>query len=349
MKQTSKYILIFFTVVVSFFSWQSIERAINVSNSSIWMIPITLFSILFIVIGFDIVLIKKYWMFILTLAVSFFSMLFFSFNLWLILAILLALLISIEAKRRIESDLKNSIKIDLRRSLSMGSRYVVIIIGMLIATEHFALVQNSSIEKIIPHFNLQGITKVIAPQVISFMTNGNETGEKNEITVDQFIIQSQLDQNSKTASQTELERMTFDRLTEKSSPEEKQIAKDAIAKEAGLRAEAQNTILLEEGRKKFSEMTGKEILGKEKISDVFSDVINKKINDYFQPKINSNGTTKFLPFIISLTLFLTIISIGYFASFFLIQFMVLIFFILKKFGIVKLEKIQIEGEIIEQK
>lgn len=190
---------------------------------------------------------------------------------------------------------------------------------------------------------MQGIIRIVASRMIPLVVEGNGNSDKSNITVDQFIAQNQQEQLERTVSQSELDGY----LGAAASEEEKERIKQEILGQAKSQLEIQNSMLFEEGRKKFSEMSGTEIDGSEKLSDVFSEIINSKINDYFQPEASGNGLSKFLPIFVSLFLFLTIVSIGYFAAFFLIYLMSLIFYLLKKSGAIKITKVQTEAETME--
>ena len=136
-KQILKYFLIIFTLAVAFFSWFSIDRAINIPAASEWLAPIFWFSLLFVFLCLDSILIKNTNLLKIIYAVSFFSSFVFVLRWQHILAILVAVLCVIPASEKIRNDLKSNIKISLWRALRVGRSFIILSFALIIASQYY--------------------------------------------------------------------------------------------------------------------------------------------------------------------------------------------------------------------
>ena len=72
------YVLAFLTLLCSWFFWQAVDRAITVSEASVWLAPIIWFSLFAALFFLDLIIIKVRYLKFLVLAGSFLGELFFS-------------------------------------------------------------------------------------------------------------------------------------------------------------------------------------------------------------------------------------------------------------------------------
>ncbi len=92
--------------------------------------------------------------------------------------------------------------------------------------------------------------------------------------------------------------------------------------------------VLDEWKKELSDVSGIEISGEEKVADVFVAIVNFRIEKLVEPD-TENNKSEILPMIFSIILFITLLSIGSFISRFWTIFSAVIFWILRKIGLVE--------------
>lgn len=340
--------LLILTLFSSLASWYSVERAINVENSSIWLIPIVCFSLYFIFLCLSIVLVKKSYLLEIVITATFLLSFFFSWDLSRLIAFLLALLGMTASLYRIKKDLLLNIKVDLGKSIGAAKSILILSIAIMISSQYYGEVKDKEMQKTILKLDISSTSKIITPDLISFLNPQFKNINSSGLTVDEFILQMQKDRLEKSLKEGS-ENQKLDKIIESQgadslAPEQK----DFIRKEFLQNLDQSNgeIAILEEGRKKLSEMSGKEITGSEKISDVFSDIVNKKINEYLVPSIDQ-GSMPILPIVIAIILFFTIASLGNLLSIFLVLIVKLVFKAFLSYNWIVIKKVQTEVESIE--
>jgi hypothetical protein len=106
-------------------------------------------------------------------------------------------------------------------------------------------------------------------------------------------------------------------------------------------------LILEQGRKQISSMTGREIKGDEKVADLFSGAISDRINNFITPNLGGDGSFPILPIIMAFFLFLSVVSLGSFLSPLWILLASLLFKALVKAKVVTVNKVMKEVEVLE--
>jgi hypothetical protein len=346
--------LLILTALSSFASWYSVERAINLQNSSIWLVPTICFSFYFIFLCLCFVMIKKTYVLEILILVTFLPSFIFSWDISRIVAFLFASLGMAVAIHKIKKDLLLNIKVDLGKSIGTAKTIMIVSIALMISSQYYDDIKDKEIQKMFPKFDFSRISNAVTPRVLSFMNPQFKNVDSNSSTVDEFILQIQKNQIEDSSLENN-ENRQIDEMIEKQggaslTQEQKDaIKKDALEKLAQSKEEIQKSsqaMVLEEGRKKLSEMSGKNLSGSEKISSVFSDIVNNKINTYLAPSMDQ-GSMPILPIIIAVILFFTIISLGNLLSVLLVQLVKLIFKIFVHYDWVMIRKIQTEVESIE--
>ncbi|MCX6763898.1 MAG: hypothetical protein NTZ97_04190 [Candidatus Moranbacteria bacterium] len=320
--QILKYILIILSLLLAFLAWRSVERAIKVENASVWGMPILWFSLFFIALALAIILVKsRYYMELL----AFFSLaisLFFSLSVAHFISVTIAFLVISLAVGKIRKDLKLNVKVDMWKTLRSGSTYIILALGITVASQYYSTVRESTIENIIPKFKMEGLTNSLTNQVLSAVNPNFKNLDQDGLTVDQLILNTGRDQMVDNILGTGLDSNSMQ-----------------------LVQNSQN-LILEQGRKQFSQIVGRELTGQEKFSEVISEIVNNKINQFIAPNF-SGEKFPLLPLILSLVLFLTIIPLGSFLSPIWIMLANLIFKILVKSKLIIINKIPAEVEVIE--
>ncbi len=333
-KKIIQYILIAISITISFFAFWSVERAVRVPEASNWLAPIVWFSLLFIILCLNIALVKDKRIIYPAIFASLLACLVFSPSFWQFLAVLFGFLLLLAARARIQGDIDYGKKIKLWRSLRFGKSYIYLALALVISGQYYFLVKDAPAQNFIPDFKVDGLTEYLTPKILSAVSPDLASSVGGETTIDQFIIQmqkSQLDQAG--YSPEKLAKLPPDQRV-------------AIQKQIDAEIEKNQDALLEEGRKKFTDLVGRPVNGSEKVSAIFSEIINSKVNDYLKPGNINIGSLPVAP-IVAFILFLTVWSLGSFLGIILVPMAAGIFWILVQAKLVTISKISAEVEVIE--
>ena len=354
-KKILRYVLIILTIFSAFASWWVLDRAINVADASVWSMPAVCFSAFFIILNLSVVVIAEKRLLKLLIFLVFSMSFLFSSDLSRVFFGLLALLFGFLAVDRIKKDLTLNIRIDLGKSLAAGKTLIVVSLAFLIASQYFSSVRYKPSQAMIPSFGFGNTSGMITSKALSVMYPEYRDINDDKLTVDDFLAQigkSQLDGGLENIDMEEkVDEMIRQKGGEFLSSEEK----DAIRKKAVQEMAASEKEMIEnaknlakvEGRKRLSEIVGKELTGQERVADVFSEVINSKIISYFQPVMADREAPPLIPVILALILFLTVVPLGNFLTIMLIPVAQLMFHLLKGAGLVETKKVMMEVERLE--
>lgn len=346
-----KYILIFLTLIFSFLAWFSIDRAINIPQSSNWIMPGIWFSLLFIFISLDIILIKETHILEIIFFCCFLLTFIFFFNFWNLAFIFLALIFLYLSTVKMRKEMKLNIKISLAKIIASGRAFLIFSLAIMISSQYYFEIKNFNLEKMIPKFEIGKSSTYMASKIISIM-NPNLNIDSEDLTIDEFIrqIQSKEFQNMSQEESEKLDEVINNQVGENISQEKK----EAIRNEAVQKINERRTDLIEnseqavsEGRKSLSQMVGFELKGNEKASEVFTQIINKRIANRIQNTFSSEKNLPLFPIILAVLLFLSIVSVGSILNLVYVPIISLLFYVLKKTKLISIIKIPTEQEIIE--
>jgi hypothetical protein len=339
------------TMVVAFFAWLSVSRAVTVPDSSTWAVPMILFSAYLILICLDIILFRE----LLLLELILIGSLALSFLItpaWLqIGAIFISSYFLFVSSRNIREDMELNIKISIWKSLQAGKSFLLMAVTLLIAMQYFTVINNFAGEKKVPHFDVSFVTKKVAIPFVSAINPQFKVLKDETLTVDQFILQSQ------DAALKNLElNAENEQLVDSKIPLELPAAqRDALKKQAMEKfiaaqqqvIEKNQELILIDGRRQLSELSGNSLTGSEKISDVFTGLVSNKIDEYFNPKTAGGQKSSVFAIILATVLLLTIYPLGSVMTvvwFLLVKFVIFIFL---KSDVLKVGSMTVSKEILE--
>ena len=338
------------TLIFAFFAWLSVRSAIIVSDSSTWAVPMFLFSIYLVLICLDVMLFQDMLLLELILIGSLLLSLLFALAWLQFVAILLGAYFIFLASRKIREDMELNIKISPWKSLQAGKSYLLIALSLLITMQYFLTIRSFDGEKKVPHFDASFITKKIAIPFISSVNPQFKVLKDETLTVDQFILQTQNSNQGSDFSAAD-EEMLDAQLPANLTPTQKEViknqARENFSNTQSQVAQKNQELVLEIGRKQLSDVVGTPVVGDEKISDVFTGLINNKINDYFNPKIDGTGKNSVFPVILAIVLLLTIYPVGLILSIFWFLIAKLIIFALFKLKILAVRTVTVSKEVLE--
>ena len=349
-RRTLESILISITMITGFLSWFVVDRAITVVDSSTWAIPILCFSLYIIAICLSIILVRDTLLLELALLASMLLSFIFVRDIFHIFGIIIATYCIAMSTHKIRRDLDLNVKVSLWKSLHVGRVMLLLALSITVTSQYYVTIGKTDGEKNIPQFDLSLISsKVVMPMLATFNPSFKMITD-DELTVDQFILQAQ-DDMSPNGQTDSLEELIEEQLPQSLTPEEKEQIKaqemEKIAAAQSQMKQKNKELILGEGRRQLATMVGHEISGQEKISAVFTGLINKKMNDYFRPDVTQGKKHSPFPIILALILFLTVYPIGSILSNIWFLITKLVFSLLLKMKVIKINSITVEKQVIE--
>lgn len=351
-RKITELILSVSTLVFAFLAWQSVRDAIIVPNSSTWVVPMIFFSVYIIFVYLGAVLLRNDLFLRIVLFGSLLLSLIFAFELLQFLAILLGGFFLFLAVRRIKEDMDFNLKISIWKSLRAGKTYMLIAITVIITMQYYVVMSNFDGEKKVPHFDASFVTKKIAIPFLSSVSPQFKSLEDETLTVDQFILQTQKDAAGDNNFLTQQNEQLLDaQIPANLSPAQraaiKQQAMENFSNAESQLSKKNQELILVAGRAQFSDLTGTVLTGSEKISDIFTGLVNNKIDQYFNPGMSGEEKNPTFSMILAAVLFLTIYPIGSVMSilwFLIVKFVVLVLLKTKVLGV---KTVAVSKEILE--
>jgi hypothetical protein len=338
------------TIPAAFFSWFFVRSAIIVPGSSVWAVPMILFLIYFILICLNIMLFEQMLWLMVLLIFSFLLSIFFVFSWMQLIAIAIASYFMLLAARSMRDDMEINTKIRPWKSMQAGKTYMLFAVTLLITMQYYLTIRDYTGVKKVPKFDTSFITNSIAIPIISSINPQFKSLKDETLTVDQFILQTQ-DSIAKNNFSSIEDDILDAQIPVSTSSAQKELMKSQAKKNF---QQAQDQILqknqelnLKIGRNQFSEMLGREINGDEKIADVFSGIIDSKINEYFNPSLEKNRDSSVFSLILSVALLLTVYPVGLVLCIFVFLFVTLMIYLLIQLGWLKIKTVTVIKESIE--
>ncbi len=343
-----KYVLFGLTLTSGFFSWFSVFQATKFPEANEWVAPILWFSLFVMMLCLMTILVDSIIAVELVAAAAFLLSLIFAFSLWHLAISIFCTLLMLSGLRHIRKDLDLNIKISLWKSLYTGKVRIVFALAIIISSQYFFIINSANGQKVIPRFDLSSISTRLVEPILGMINPNFKTIQKEGLTVDQFILESQ---QGKSDAVMSLSNDMIDRQIPANLPADqrevlKQQVLQQIADSQTQLLQKNKELILDEGHKQLSQMVGQDINGSEKVADVFAGLINKKINDYFQPRINGDSHSSAYSYILAAILFLTILPLGSLLSLLWFVLIILVFKLMVRFGVVQIKTITVEREMI---
>lgn len=353
-RQALNYSLAILSIIFSFLSWQRVEIGINSASPSGYFLPVFFFTLFFVSFYLATVMIKEKYILNFLALFCLFSSFVFVFNPWHIISTFLGWILAWIGIYRIRRDMGLNIRISLAKTLTTGNRFIVLAFCIVLASQYFFTIQNKNFEELLPNFSNNKYSGILVSKILSVVNPEYKKISSEETTIDEFIIETQkkqLEEKGSALLPNEQIESSINQIGENISEEQKEEIKNKLKDSLGnanIRIMEENEkLILEESRKKFEDLSGKKLTGQEKMSEVFEAIINQKITSYFKPEINSKTNPSLLQTILTIILFLTIVSLGSFLNIFWVLFCKFVFWILVKCKVITINKVPALVEIME--
>lgn len=290
--------------------------AATVSGYSSWIFPIAWFSGFMIALFLSVVMVRQNRFLIPLVCFALAPGMFFTFEYYRILVYGLASLIAIWGVRHIDKDLDLNIKMSLRKSLSIGRSIIVLALAILICGQYYSDIKKYKVINP-PEFRTEKITATIMPTILPMLGQDLSKLNNGRGTIDEFILESQ--------------RKTMSYPSNLDASQKEQLER----------------LILNEGRKQYSSLAGREIKGDEKVTDIISSIVDRKIDEFIAAGFRKSEDLPVLPVIFVAILFLILIPLGNFLGWFWIIITTILFHILVFFEIIKIKTVMVAAEKIE--
>lgn len=361
-QKTLSYVLMFSTVFFSFFSWRSVHQAIFTQNASDFWAPLVWFSLFAVATCLLIVLVQEKVTVWVTFLISLLLSLIFIQSFVHVLMIVLAWVFLYIAKRNIKEDIDSSIRIHLTKSLHRGVFMIVVAFVLMISSQYYFSLRNSGSARVTPNVSKGGAVSSIIKFALPKISPEFKQVKSDDITMDEFLgeiyetivkreeadMKSKLEAGVSSLQSDQMAETLENELGRKLTDSEKeQIAmlKNTPSLEVPLMSPDIKQNVIEEWKKELSKTAGLEVTGDEKVVDVFLVIINSKINNLAEVK-SGNEKSAILPLVFAMILFLSLMPLGSFVSRFWTILAAAIFWVMRRFGWVKVEMETKEAEVI---
>lgn len=325
-------VLCLFSLVVAGGAWSSLSRAVLVTGSSVWLVPMLWFALFYFFFSLQFVLLGKSGWAKLTLIASLSLGLFFvreplhfvvlagvGFLLWL-------------SNWQVNRDLEESVRISPVKALYSGRVVFILALSLAISSQYYFQASASGLLKM-PVFDVGEFLSHDWTKKIFFALNPEwKTEDKMELTVDEYLWENYL----ASVSQGGAEELSV------LLPSGQKYSAAALEKLEHLKKDQ----ILKVGRDQLEKTAGQALTGEEKMTDVFSLMINNRLNMFFGS--GAVGDRELVvPGVMTAALFLTVLSLGSFMAYIVAYLVSLFVWILIKTRVVKVTTVAVEKEVIE--
>jgi hypothetical protein len=327
--------------VFSLLGWLAVDRAIAAQGEVDWLSPALWFSLAVPLLCLFFVSIRKKWLLALAFSCFFLPGIALSLSFLHALWTVLAALIVLGGLQRMKRDVDSRVSIHLGKSLHLGMILVVLGVSLVISSYYYVQVKPLPLEGLLPRFRIsESSGKIFMRSLSRFNPQLRQIAQEN-LTVDELILAFRKDAGVELADE--------DILRASGMHPQDPVALAQLSewrRTIGEKSdELEQEMLLQEGRRQFSDAVGRELTGQEKAFDVFSELVNDKLRSYFAP--SDNLPFPLLPLVLSVLLFLTLLSLGSVLQWLWIGLSAFFFFLAVRSGGVTVKKVMVEKEVIE--
>ena len=315
-KQIVKYFFMFVAVLSTAYFWFMVFRIVNSTNTENWFLPIIVFSVMFTSWALAILLENNHWHFFIFELILIFSGFIFGQTLFMIGSSFIAMIVLYLGTVWVHESMEARIKLNIWMSLRLGRRLFVTAISIIIIGGFLIPVVLSGREKVLPLINITDNQTRVITKVMSIFDSNLKNNNLTQMTVDEYIAKEEGNRiNNNTGGGV------------------------------SHLLDTKNNAILIAGRKSISKMVSRDVKGDEKMINIFTEIINNKINDYFNTEISQ--ASDFAPLFFSGLSFFAVFSVGSFVTSFLTFLVTIIFKVLLLTKLVKVGTKEVQVEVIE--
>lgn len=309
----------FGAILSSIYFWFIISNLVNTTEAENWLLPVLIFGVMFVFWSLAVLLENKKWKFLLFGTILILGGVIFTQNILYFIASIVATGILYLGTVWIHESMDARIKLSIWMNLRLGRRLFVAAMTLVVVGGFLVPILLSGKERTLPLINIGEGQIGLIGKVISILDPNLSAQESTDMTVDEYILKQQGQANDNDNN-----------LSHKNSTN-------------GF-VDIERRVILTAGRTSISKLVERDVSGGEKIMVIFAEVINNKVNNYFNTDMSQ--ASGFAPLLFSALSFFAIFSIGSFVTSFLTFLVAIIFKILLLTKLVKIGTKEVQVEII---
>ena len=306
-------LLTLFVFLFSVGGWQAFfSSAVDLKEGGINGI-ILWFFFLSVVFLLGVVVWRRLSVRILGAVCAFVPALFFLHQWYVVVFVLFSIAISVLGMWLAEREMAERLSFHFFKTAAAGQFFFVLGLSLVLSSGYFSLLKQASWEEIVPRFRLGEGGAVVFFQVASYFQPDLRGLVQRQATVDEFLLDLEKQQfsggdESKKAT-TDLAAFEFDFSVVPGV--EKYLKENGLVLEGMAEVSSAEELYLRSGREQFSALVGRPVSGDEKITDIFSLAIQRKMITYLSGgETTRHSSSEAVPFILSVLLFLTLLPLG---------------------------------------
>jgi hypothetical protein len=248
----------------------------------------------------------------------------------------------------IDRELSEHLTLRFFSSARMGTFLFTLGFSLMIVAAYATLIAQIPSEKLIPRFSLNdGMGKVVL-HMAGKISPPLAQIENNQLSVDEFLLglippdNREEDRNALISSGLSSENGDSKNIISRDASQLLQGLPGLSGVESG--AEIQKKLFLSEGRRRMGDMLGREVYGGERVTDVLSEIINKKMSNTFSVSPVEGESVSVLRAALSILLFLSLLSLGSFLGVIWAGVADFVFWLLRGANILAIRRIPVEAE-----
>lgn len=199
---------------------------------------------------------------------------------------------------RIREENASRIRLSVRRSLAWGAPLLVAAFSLAFALFYFFTVRTLPIDAVLPQISFGSKTGGLLTRALSFFNPDFHSADVGNLTVDEFLRATNSDAKLGGEQYSVSEQKDDSVYTGGMDP----ALLDHVREEAVLSA----------GRDRFSHLVGRTLSGNERIADILSEVVNRRLAAF---SLEAEAYRNLVPSVLALLVFLTAYSTISFLSF----------------------------------
>jgi len=337
----------FFSVVFSYLSWWSIQEAVHNPYASDLLAPFLFISLTFVFLGVLFVIVKEKKSLIGLVTVVLLQSAWFAPTVWHIGLLVVALMLTVGGMLRIQSELQERLKIHIIYSLRRGFSPIILAFSLVLCSVYFVQISSLPTESLVPNIQFGKRTENFVYRFLGNISPQLQPLQKRELTVDDFIAsltEKQIEQQAQGVQNDLVDEILQRRgLLDTQRQEIDQVIE--IHADAAIEIEKERA--LESGRKQLSELAGIPLRGSERITDIFTLIVNNKVRAFTSEQVRSQVGVAAVPLAITALLFITIMPIASVVKYVWFMFSGAIVRMCMRFGWIKVHKISKISEVLE--
>lgn len=256
--------------------------------------------------------------------------------------VVIAVMLGYLSIRFVQDEVEDRVRFRFIKHVQSGSFMFVLGLSIALSSAYFVTIQNETWEELVPRFSVGQGTAAVTIKAIAYFYPPWKNLADEGMTVDGFLLslQKKNEEAGVLREEVKIDPVAFPGLAEylrENVVDASNYTEDGLSQELYLRA----------GREQIAKLSGTEIRGGEKITDVFTSAMQHRIIVVLNGEQASRHLTPaIVPVVLAFLMFLTLLPLGAVMGYFWLGLSYLIFQIALFFGWTRLERVMREQEIL---